>query len=311
MVNNSDRTFFIQLILWTSANGISMISTWALIIAIARSPKARSISFNVFLIFSILPDAYKNTSGFFSNLANLLMEDGSPNACTVIGWNDAYWWCANSWMASVVFWHLRQLLLANKKTWRHEPPKMSRVIKESIAVQTFSVVMASFTLVPVNWIPKATAMSGCEAYPEEGHTGQHIFYWSFFMPLTSFIPTLWVTALWVEIWWKDLLPINGKSRSLLLYFARLLLVFYVVTLAVIVSFLFGGWVQAIAFVVFNLVGFLSVCLALLKKDIMRCWKQLWMCQTPDESVDDEHSEHDTENRPRRKRDVSSLYTSFN
>jgi hypothetical protein len=127
------------------------------------------------------------------------------------------------------------------------------------------------------------------------------------MPLTSFIPTLWVTALCVEIWWKDLLPVNGKSRSLLFYFARLLLVIYVVTLAVIVSFLFGGWVQAIAFVVFNLVGFLSVCLALLKKDIMRCWKQLWMCQTPDELVAEEHNVHDTENPPRRKRDFSIFY----
>ena len=281
-----------------------MISSWALIIAIARSPKARNLSFNVYLIFSILPDAYKNTSGFAANLANLLMDDGSPKACTVIGWNDAYWWCANLWMACIVFGHLRKLLIANKNVQVHEPPGMPQVIKESVAVHVYSMIMASFTLVPVNWIPKATAMSGCEAYPEDGNTGQHIFYWVFFMPLTALIPTLWVTALCFNIWWRELLPVNGKSRSLLFYFARLLLVIYIVTLAVIVSFLFGGWAQAIAFVVFNLVGFFSVCLALLKKDIMRCWKQMWMCQAPDESNTEGHSSSDVESGSRRRRDVS-------
>lgn len=101
--NNSDETLFIQLILWTTANGISMISTWALIIAILRSPKVRRVPFNLYLLFSILPDVYKNTAGFAANLANLLMANESSNACTVIGWNDAYWWCANLWMACVVF----------------------------------------------------------------------------------------------------------------------------------------------------------------------------------------------------------------
>jgi hypothetical protein len=298
MVNNSDRTFFIQLILWTTANGISMISTWALIIAIARSPKARSISFNVYLIFSILPDAYKNTSGFFSNLANLVMTDGNPSACTTIGWNDAYWWCANLWMACIVFGHLRELLIANKNAQRHEPPVMSRVIIESTAVHIFSMVMASLTLIPVDLIPKATALSGCEAYPEEGNTGQHIFYWAFYLPVTALFPTMWVTGLSVDIWWRELLPVNGKSRSLLFYFARLLAVIYVVTLTVIVSFLFGGWVQAMAFVMFNLVGLLSVCLALMKKDIMRCWKQMWTCTSSDVTVADDNTNPDTVSRER-------------
>ena len=307
MVNNSDRTFFIQLILWTTANGISAISSCALIFAIARSPKVRSISFNLYLLFSILPDAYKNTSGFFSNLANLLMTNGNPNACVVIGWNDAYWWCANLWMACIVFGHLRELLVANKNAQHHQPPAISRVIKESVSVHIFAIVMASLTLIPAGFIPKATAMSGCEAYPEDGNKEQHVFYWAFYLPMTALFPTMWVTGLCFDIWWRELLPVNGKSRSLLFYFARLLLVIYIVTLAVIISFLFGGWAQAVAFIIFNLVGFLSVCLALLKKDIMKCWKQLWTCQSPDELVSDDNVNPgvETGTRAKRKIDVSS------
>lgn len=305
MVNDSHHHSDITArILWTTANGISMISTWALIIAMARCHKARTISFNMYLLFSILPDAYKNTSGFVSNLVNLLATNGSvnPKACTVIGWNDAYWWCANLWMACIIFGRLFELLVATKNARQFEPPKMSRVLTESIAVHIFSVIMASLTLIPVEFIHKATEMSGCEAFPQEGNTGQYIFYWAFYLPLTALVPTVWVTGLSVAIWWRELLPVNGKTRSLLLYFARLLAVIYVVTLAVIISFLFGGWVQDIAFVMFNLVGLLSVFLALMKKDIMRCWKELWTCSTSSHEicVEDDNTNPGSESRERFK-----------
>ncbi|KAL3790279.1 hypothetical protein HJC23_002905 [Cyclotella cryptica] len=314
-VNDSDRTLFVKLILWTTANGISMISTWALIIAIARSPKARRVPFNLYLVFSILPDAYKNTAGFAANLANLLTANGSPNACTVIGWNDAYWWCANFWMACVVFVHLHELLLAVKNAKRHEPPKISRVIKESLTVHTFSAAIASLTLIPVSWIPKATGLSGCEAYPQHGNSGQYIFYWAFFMPATAFVPTLCVTAFCIDVWWRNLLPVNGKTRSLLFYFARLLSVIYIVAIAVIVSFLFGGWVQAVAFAVFNLIGFFSVCLSLIKKDIMKAWNQMWRCQSPNGEVGpNDHSGAQMgpvdETVPRLNRDVRICPSTF-
>ena len=280
MVNNSDSTFFTQLILWTTANGISMISTWALLISILRIPKARSSPFNLYLVFSILPDAYKNLSGFIANLTNMLMDEGSPNACTVIGWNDVYWWCANLWMSFVVFMELHKMLGAAKRLQRHTPPTIPQIIKKSLAVHVVSIIMATLTLLPVDFIPKATPNSGCEAYPEPGHRNQTIFYFAFFLPVTAIAPTMFVTCLFIDIWWRKLLPINGKTRSLLFYFARLLLVIYVVAIAVIISFVFGGWVQAIAFVVFNLVGFFSVCLALMKKDVRRVWIQLWTCQDP-------------------------------
>ena len=205
-------------------------------------------------------------------------------------------------MAAVVFGHLHKLLVDTKNVKRYEPPEMHRVIKESVSVHVFSMIMASLVLIPVSWIPKATPVSGCEAYPEDGSTGQLLFYWLFFMPLTSLIPTLYVTALCFNIWWRDLLPVNGKSRSLLFFFARLLLVIYVVVLAVIISFVFGGWVQAIAFIVFNLVGFFSVCMALLKKDIWKCWKQMWTCQCPD-GLDDSEV-RDVEEGLRVRRNVS-------
>ena len=284
MVNNSDKTFFIQLIIWTTANGISAVSVWALLFAILRSPKVRSNSFNLYLVFCLVSDAYKNLAGFSANLANLLMDTGSPNACKVIGWNDAYWWCSSLWMSFSTFLEIHRMLMANKQTRRYKPPTPKRVTVNSVIIHVFSILMATFTVLPLGIFPKATPSSGCEAYPEPGNRAQLIFYWVFFMPLTALIPTLLVTILCFHIWWKQLIPLNNaKYRSLLFYFARLLATIYLVIIAVIVSFFFTNWVQAIAFMIFNLIGLIQVCLALFKKDVRNVFLSTWCCTNLDET----------------------------
>lgn len=213
------------------------------------------------------------------------MDDGCPEACSVIGWNDAYWWCANLWMAFAVFFQIYKMLKATKRLQRYEPPELKRIIKESTMIHVFSIFMATLTVIPINFIPKAVPSSSCEAYPEPGNSDQNVFYWAFYMPVTTLIPTFLVTILCVHIWYEKLLPVNGNSRSLLFYFARLVAVIYIVSIAVVVSFFFENWVQAVAFVVFNLVGLIQVCLALCKEDIRKAWVQMWCCRKHDEVPD--------------------------
>ncbi len=312
MVNNSNQTFFIQLIIWTTANGISAVSVWALLYAILRSPKCRSNSFNLYLVFCLVPDAYKNLAGFAANLANLLRDNGSPYACVVIGWNDAYWWCASLWMSFSVFVQIYKMLMANKRARRYIPPTMKRVTIDSVMIHVFSIGMASLTpLKNVEVIPYPTPESGCEAFPEPGNRPQEIFYWAFFMPVTALIPTLLVTLLCFHIWWKQLLPRqNAKSRSLLFYFARLLATIYLVIIAVIVSFFFSNWVQAIAFTIFNLIGLFQVCLALVKKDIRSVFLETWCCRKQVESTTTVSQELQDDAKPSGRIRTFTVFQSF-
>ena len=210
----------------------------------------------------------------------LLRDNGSVNACTVVGWNDVYWWCANLWMSFAVFYQLHKMLSAAKVMKRHKPPPLKRITIDCTMIHVFSMIMACLPLIPADWIPKATGDSGCEAYPLADNLGQTIFYWAFFMPVTALIPVSITTFLCFNIWWKKLLPPNGKSRDLLVYFARLLFLVYTVIIVVVVAFFFDQWVQAIAFMIFNLTGFVQVCLALMKKDVRNAWIQMWTCQKP-------------------------------
>ena len=104
------------------------------------------------------------------------------------------------------------------------------------------------------------------------------------MPLTALIPTLSVTLLCFQIWRKQLIPLqNAKYHLLLFYFARLLSTVYIIIITLIVSAFVTGWFQAIIFVIFNLVGFFQVCLALYKKDIRNVFLSTWCCQDRDET----------------------------
>jgi hypothetical protein len=286
MTHNFDKTLLIQIYIWMTCNGISMVAVWALLIAIFRSPKVRTSPFNLYLVFSLVPDAVIDLTGFVANLTNVITDAGSPNVCKLFGWNDPYWWCAHLWMSFSVILEIHKMLMANKMVRRYKPPTLRRVILQSTAIHAFSVLMASLTLIPADFIPNASFATECAAYPEPGNKKDLIYFWAFFIPVTAIIPTILVSALCIDIWRKKLLPPKSqqhKSRSLLLYFGRLLGTLYIVFVAVLVSSSLGSdWVSAIAFAVFKLVGLFQVCLALLKKDIKNAWIQMWCCRSPSE-----------------------------
>ena len=130
----------------------------------------------MYLVFSLVPDAYKDVATFAANLANLLADNGSPNACKIIGMNVAYWWCASLWMGFLTFVQIYHMLVANKNMRRYRPPTLKRVIVTSSIIHVRSMLMAMLTVLPIEVIPTATVASNCVVYPEAGNRAQLIFY---------------------------------------------------------------------------------------------------------------------------------------
>jgi len=270
LLNNSNQTFFIQLILWTIANGISMVSCWFLIAAILLDKKVRSREFNVYLLFSILPEAIYSPIVFASNLANMIPDEGNPKACSIIGSVSAYWFTANMWMGALVFRELYKLLLSVKKFERFHP-STKKIVKQSTAVHLYAVFFAIIPLIDVSYIPKSTPNTGCEPIPV--NATQHVFFWMFFCPATILIPGLFAVFICFKIWKEELLPESGAKRALLFYFARLIILIFTLTVAILVAFSYEGWTQAVAFIFFNLTGFIQMILALFKNDVkLACYK---------------------------------------
>ncbi len=181
-------------------------------------------------------------------------------------------------MSLATFVQIHKMLVANSQT------TLNWVTVDSVMIHIFSILMATFIVLLLEIFPKATSSSGCEAYPKPGNKAQLIFYWVFFMPLKALIPTLSNTLLCFHIWWKQLIPRqNAKYKALLLYFARLMSMIYLVIVIVVVSFFFSKWVRAIAFTIFNLVGSIQVCLALIKKDVRNAFIETRCCQKYDKT----------------------------
>ena len=272
---------------------VSTISVWSLLIAILRSPKVRSNTFNLYLVFCLAPDAV-----YF--LANMLIwvaatvtdvnyaatgEDVlnryALDMFTV--WNDIYWISGILWMSFIVFIQIMKLLMANKQTKRYQPPARKRVIIDSSIVHLVSVVFATvFTL--VEW----------ESWRHEWPVLAHNFIWWIPYIPTLFIPTLLMARMCFGVWWNKLLPTNNaRYRSLTLFFARLLASAYLMAIVYLAQVLVMWFTpddaepeiadkyevgRQVTFCIMGLIGVFQLCLALTKKDIRVAFVDMWCCR---------------------------------
>jgi len=269
----------IFVLMWMIANVFSFVPLWFLIAAIVRSKRARGQKFNIYLIFSILSDVLKNSLFFVCNLVNFLSF--KQWACVAIGWGEVFYTCSNYWMGAVVTREIYKMLTATKNMQRVASSKHDTTWRtlflQVTTIHVLALIMAStFLETSVDWIPDISLETGCEAFPT--NTKESYYFWCFYAFLGMMVPTVYVLYTAFEIYRKDLLPLTGKTRALVLYFFRLIAVFVGFWIVFVVAIFLKGWYQAIAFVIFNLTGFVSFCFALTKPDVKEACTDLLFCR---------------------------------
>jgi F0F1-type ATP synthase membrane subunit c/vacuolar-type H+-ATPase subunit K len=288
-------TDYHQVMLWDMTNAIccfiSFITVWSLIIAILRNPKVRSNTFNLYLVFCLVPDAVYFLLMlvvkvlYAVNDANYTSGGGDVASTWVLfpieDWSGIYWVFSSLWMAFIVFVQIYRLLKANKQTKRYQPPTRKRVIIDSTIVHVVSVVFAA----------ACTAVYELAWYwPYPAHD---LALWIPFIPALG-IPTLLITGMGFGVWWNKLLPPrNARYRSLSLFFARLLASTYLMAIGSVLKLLkmyypiysdktFNTVMHV--FGIFFLLGAFQVCLALTKKDVRNAFVDMWCCRKHDNGV---------------------------
>ena len=282
------------------ALGLSATSVWALLIAMLRSPKIRSNAFNLYLIFCFASDAFYFLSMLLINLVRLVTagddvtlvnlvqqqqqqqqqqqpnhggEDGGSETTTISLhlWNELYWLCASLWIAFTVFIQIYKLLVANKQTRRYQSPPLKRVIMESAVVHLSSIIMATI----------GAAMVALK------------FHYMFSALLITVlilggIPMILISSMCFGVWRNKLLPLkNTRYRTLTVFFARLLASTYLLAVLVAIKVSFIVWDVSKSFavfvlVIFKLVGFFQVCLALSSEDLRNAFVEMCCCRKPRE-----------------------------
>ncbi|KAL3941325.1 MAG: hypothetical protein SGBAC_004299 [Bacillariaceae sp.] len=198
--------------------------------ALLRKEKIRQSSYNVYIIFLILPDAFVNftSHGLFNGFVAL--NGGNdvfpPGYYYVDVWSWFFYYNANCFLNGVVAYEINNLVLRSYARKRTNPPSLSRVYKQVAAVYLLATMAGLVMVVPYPWALytitdslKGKGEMGGEVFDETTATGIGFGF--------MLLPMVYVVIVRIRIWWRDLLPKSGRTRTLSLFFMRIIIVFLI------------------------------------------------------------------------------------
>ena len=196
----SSESMVVAASIWTALSGITFIVCSILIMGILRSPKVRAQGYNLYLVFLAIPDALFNLFSFCRNIVNI---SGGQLSNEVGGTVHALEWfhtAANFWLNALIVYQVHTMLIKAQKFVRTPPPTIRQVLCQVGFIYFFAALWAAWSLVLLL-------------------QGSNIF------DNTNTPPFLYTIVACIDVWWKKLLPTQGRTRVLSLYFMRVVLVF--------------------------------------------------------------------------------------
>mmetsp|Transcript_35972 Transcript_35972/g.86605 ORF Transcript_35972/g.86605 Transcript_35972/m.86605 type:complete len:442 (-) Transcript_35972:171-1496(-) len=278
----SDEELRLMRIILGCINIVVSLSTATVLFGIVLSRKARSSSFNLYLVFLTIPDFLYS----FSCVLTCLISAGaghfsSPLMCQFQSVYLVFGFCANTWINGIVAWEIYTLLRSSHIRKKYKPPTKKDVTVRSLTVYLYAVVLGTLCFYSGD-IFQIGLHSGFYCFPQPTDSRSDLFYWLVFIPLAVGIPYIYVFWVLFDVTCRSkLLPPAGKRRELSIYFFRIAFVFLFMWLPVlVVDFMLRGisspWAVWSAAAWSHLQGLVSACLACLKPDVGQAVKTfLW------------------------------------
>lgn len=267
---------------------ILAICTTSVFIALVCTRKVRQSSFNLFLIYLMVPDCLVlwlcATSCLVNSLAGYFT---SVQHCKFQSFYLLATLSSNAWLNLAITRHLLTMLQSAAQFKKYKPPSRKRVTIEALGAYAFSIFLACWFLVDAEWWPFRTRLnSGIVCLPQDFSYVSTAFYYSIFLPLGFLIPLGYVFYAVFVIWRQNLLPTSGGRRALAIYFFRLVFAFAIMwvpclVLLIVTSAWTGPWIQWAGGLWGHLQGVVSGAVSLCKPDIWAAYKDfykpIWGC----------------------------------
>lgn len=281
---------------WTIVTAIVNIACLILILGISTSRRARSRSFNLYIVFLTLPDLVFSGLCMYTCLSNYIRGEYSaqdnPINCKFQAWYCVFGWTANMWMNAVISWRLLDLLRKSNKSQRYVIPPSRAVISNALSVYLYACFMASWTLLDI-FPHRARPVAGVACLPTEYSRTSLLFFWIVFMPLMLGIPIGYVAWVVYVCHKKKLLPKGGKRRFLALYFLRLIVSFLVMWVpSIIFIYVLSAkwwWTAIFGGTWSHMQGLVSAIMCLQKPDIAKAVKDFLRCDFQQKSTNRRNS----------------------
>lgn len=141
-----------------------------MIVALLRSKKVRSKPFNMYLLFSAIPDC---ASGFLCcmtcSLSATKSQYYSEPMCGFQAFYLNFAIISNAWLNALIVFQIHKMLRYSKRCRRYAPPSHKQVVCEATLVYAYAICWGFLSAFNIPFLPQRT----------------HIYYGSFCMPMES------------------------------------------------------------------------------------------------------------------------------
>ena len=223
----SNETLKVYWMIWSTIALLSGIFTFTVFLGIITSRKAKKQTFNVFLIYLMIPDfTFSILCGITCLLNFIKGEYYSHVMCNIQQFYCVWGIGSNCWLNAIITYHLHSLLTSNLRIRKYQLPTPTTISYQALAVYVYCAFLGTWGLYNSDNFPYyAIQINGLACIPTQVNVPSSIFFWVFFMPIFSIIPTLYVAYVSYDIYKRKLLPPRGKRRLLAVYFGRIVLIF--------------------------------------------------------------------------------------
>ncbi|KAL7571455.1 hypothetical protein ACA910_019210 [Epithemia clementina (nom. ined.)] len=200
-------------------------------------PRPTISSWNLYLIFLLIPDVMNNGIFGISTLAETITkaESNQRGMCNARILLTYFYLPANLYANAVVAREMYRLASASYRRQRIHPPKLRTVIGQMMTVYLWSFLLALWNIINVSWSPshydssndfciRASGSPSNRNDPDASPTISPTLG-SLISLTVNLVPICYVFYVGFCIWRGHLLPIKGRTRALAMYFFRVVLVF--------------------------------------------------------------------------------------
>lgn len=209
--------------------------------AIVSSSKVRSVPYNIYLVFLVLPDAMLNLVSAIIPMVRTFAGE-SVAMIYILIWTSAFYYTSNFWLNFTIAYEIHKLAkqtyqatlqtLKSSTSNNTEPagPSLRKVYKQCLGLYLIAILTATWFALPVPWSPMHVGGDGSQTAkfgsPQPGGVFTSMMGFLIVVIFIMLVPTIYVLYVRFNLWRRQLLPKTGKTRVLSLYFMRILVVFF-------------------------------------------------------------------------------------
>ena len=210
----------------TICNFIASIGCFYFISAILRNKSTRKNTFNLYVVFLLLPDGMNTAlTGTVGVLKAVRCGTSLPDWYgAVFDFNNFFFYLSNFYLNCCVAYEIFAIAKGSHRLRKIKPPKKRRMLLQVGCVYTMSFLFALWGVLDVPW--SFYDSKNDEFGSPQGNDG--LFNETaaiVFMAVLTVFPILFVVGIRIQLWRKNLLRSEGRTRTLYLFFERITIVF--------------------------------------------------------------------------------------